>query len=1573
MKMLTINTGIIKIASAALLSILFGFSIQAQAATAKPTTNSTTFDHTQTGFILKDVHLTLKCEQCHVDGIFKNTPTYCAGCHAVGTRVAATPMPLNHVQTTQPCDTCHISAASFQVRVFNHMGVTGNCTSCHGGQTLGVVSLSSTRVSSPHIPLTAYPTLPDCVSCHTNTSTFLSYYSANLHTGIVGGCSQCHGGPPGADAGSGTIGTFPGVVSYNAATHVPLTSQVNCNSCHFTFSTFLGATYTHTSLDSSKCTSCHMGQYAGVVSYVAGVHIPLPAGSSCTSCHTDPSIAPGSKPTFLGSVFHTSTFGNTTSAATSAGGSCKACHGGSYTSQNAQPVGATHIPTTADCSSCHTDATGTPVNNTANFTTFLNAKFHLTSLGNPPTGLCATCHNGSYITEGAQSTTSITATHIPYTGDCAGCHTAANTATYTSFLGSIFHQTSAGNTAAAADAAGSGKCVTCHNGSYVVQNAQPVGSTHIPFTADCSVCHTDSTGTSVPANNTGNFTSFQGSVFHTTTAGNTVAAADAAGSGQCVTCHNGSYLSEGLGAASLTSVTGSHIPVLSSTDCGTCHTASNTSAFSTFLNSVFHTTSQGNTSVAADAAGSGKCITCHNGSYLAQNAQAEGATHIPTGADCSVCHTDASGTPANNTSGFTTFSGSYFHKTTAGNPPTGLCSTCHNGSYLTEGVGGIGAQSTSSVISNHVALNGSDCAVCHTAANTASYTTFLGAIYSHVPSPYTTFPQSTGQSPTCTSCHNGSVLGALSKPSGHVSTTLDCNNSGCHTPTTDGCGATGTCTTFSGVVYSHATAYSSFPQTTAVPSPTCTSCHNGTTNLAQTINTGHVPIGTLECNYCHTPADTGCGTTGACSSFLNAKYNHTGALAASCSTCHLGQTYANVVQFNSAIHIPSASYTTANSSCVDCHTSAIAGLASFPSTSGSFLGVTFHASGATIVGLCSTCHSGTYLTTQAIPASTTSSIITSHVPIGSTDCVTCHTSTNTSNYTTFLNGTFVHTSGNTTTGQCGTCHLSQYANVVSLNTAIHIPIVSTIAANACDSCHPSPIGVTTPTFTGVVFHSTTYGGVGGTAVAQTCTTCHSGTYMTTQTTPAYSETGQNGSHIPTPTSVDCVVCHVYSTTSTYTSFVATAKTVMVHNATTAPAGGCGTCHLGQYSGVVSLTSVTHIPQSSGNACDACHTSAISAYTTASPTFANVLFHTNALGNPPTGTCSTCHSGTYTPGPSTAGTNTGLAATGAQGENSVSGFTHMTTTADCVTCHTASNTSSYTTFLGAGYSHTATYPAWTSATTGFPTTPSPTCASCHNGTTATGVNTGHPAIGTSDCVACHTSSILQGCPSCTLFGVPAAVVHNTTAYTAATGGCVSCHNGTTAVGLSSDTGHIPTTGTSGCQQCHPVYDGTTSINFSTAATTTLTPLPTSGVAKYTMNHTGVGTVCGTSCHNGSYTSQGLYGAMAQTSISNHIPTTIYSTADCTGCHTTFTANTNFAITAGTTQWSNGIMGVTQHNGDVGGGTANLLCKTCHANKASGYLVPSATTSSGHNSTKTDCSMSGCHKPTGSTGTAYTSWH
>jgi hypothetical protein len=446
----------------------------------------------------------------------------------------------------------------------------------------------------------------------------------------------------------------------------------------------------------------------------------------------------------------------------------------------------------------------------------------------------------------------------------------------------------------------------------------------------------------------------------------------------------------------------------------------------------------------------------------------------------------------------------------------------------------------------------------------------------------------------------------------------------------------------------------------------------------------------------------------------------------------------------------------------------------------------------------------------------------------------------------------------------------------------------------------------------------------GTTATPRCDTCHGST--------AYAK---NAGHIPT--TQDCILCHTPASTGCGPSGLCSTFLNAKFNHTGIAAGACGTCHQGQYASVVSINTSVHIPQTSGNACDACHTNAITGLPgSATPTFLNAKLH--IAGSAPAGvTCTSCHSGSYV-------------TEGALGKNTG----HISTTSDCLSCHTQTNTLNCTTFLGAAFAHSpgtyATFPSGAPA--------SPLCSSCHNGTTAKGKSTGHVAT-TADCITCHTNTS-TGCPNCSTFLGAGASPHTTAnGFTTAT--CVSCHNGSTATGTSADPSHIPINGID-CGQCHPAYDGVGSVNFSTAASSTGTY---KGVAKYTMVHTGLTGTC-VSCHSGSYASQGLYGALAK--VSNHIPTAITDPLDCTTCHTTLTMAT-VKVVAGAADWSADVM---NHNGAQGG--APYYCVTCHL---SGVTYMGKMQKKSHNgaSTAKDCSSTSCHKPLGKTGKttgATTSW-
>jgi hypothetical protein len=171
----------------------------------------------------------------------------------------------------------------------------------------------------------------------------------------------------------------------------------------------------------------------------------------------------------------------------------------------------------------------------------------------------------------------------------------------------------------------------------------------------------------------------------------------------------------------------------------------------------------------------------------------------------------------------------------------------------------------------------------------------------------------------------------------------------------------------------------------------------------------------------------------------------------------------------------------------------------------------------------------------------------------------------------------------------------------------------------------------------------------------------------------------------------------------------------------------------------------------------------------------------------------------------------------------------------------------------------------------------------------------------------------------------------------TGTCDTCHNGTTTA-VSKSAVHIPIpAGVAKCDACHK-----SQVNFNTAVT---------------MSHTSVTTATCKSCHNGSYISQGNNGG-AMAKVTNHIPEAKLlngAAMDCNACHS--------STTAWTTQKMN-------HNATPGGAG---VCATCHATGTS-YLGNMQKKALAHDKPgKADCSTSGCHRPLGNVGTAYSKWN
>jgi len=156
------------------------------------------FDHNLSAFKLEGNHTDVKCEQCHINNVYKGTPTNCFSCHQqndqhggkFGTDCAAchqptnwdavtfdhnkSNFPLTGLHTLVACEKCH-SSGQFK-------GLSTACASCHADPAF-------------HAAMFGF----DCAQCHTTLNWFAQYNGPHPTFGEHGGinhegasCRDCH-------------------------------------------------------------------------------------------------------------------------------------------------------------------------------------------------------------------------------------------------------------------------------------------------------------------------------------------------------------------------------------------------------------------------------------------------------------------------------------------------------------------------------------------------------------------------------------------------------------------------------------------------------------------------------------------------------------------------------------------------------------------------------------------------------------------------------------------------------------------------------------------------------------------------------------------------------------------------------------------------------------------------------------------------------------------------------------------------------------------------------------------------------------------------------------------------------------------------------------------------------------------------------------------------------------------------------------------------------------------------------------------------------------------------------------
>ena len=225
-----------------------------------------TFNHNLSTFKLTGQHVYVSCQSCHVNNVFKGTPTNCSSCHGSQDPHGG--------QFGTTCGSCH-STNGWTPASFDHsisgFSLTGAhtslaCTQCHSG---GIYSGLSTACVSCH----AEPAIhagqfgTDCAKCH-NTSSWLGATFSHSGFALTGAhnslaCSQCH-----------SSGVYSGLSTACISCHVEPAIHAgqfgtDCAQCHNT-STWSGATFNHpdgcegncATHKNATCADCHPVNYS---------------------------------------------------------------------------------------------------------------------------------------------------------------------------------------------------------------------------------------------------------------------------------------------------------------------------------------------------------------------------------------------------------------------------------------------------------------------------------------------------------------------------------------------------------------------------------------------------------------------------------------------------------------------------------------------------------------------------------------------------------------------------------------------------------------------------------------------------------------------------------------------------------------------------------------------------------------------------------------------------------------------------------------------------------------------------------------------------------------------------------------------------------------------------------------------------------------------------------------------------------------------------------------------------------------------------------------------------------------
>ncbi|MDH5731688.1 MAG: hypothetical protein OEZ58_22115, partial [Gammaproteobacteria bacterium] len=388
------------------------------------------------------------CENCHVANadsfliLIDPKPDHsqilgaCTMCHAATPAPGGIPAqakPQDHIPSTDRCDACHLSGATWAVApsAVDHTQLFGleNCIACHNGVIASYKSNNHISIKSPEL----------CETCHTAGGSWTNIISGVDHTQVVGSCESagCHANDKGV-------------------THIPAGNI--CVDCHLSTSTWSDVLFTHGVNEQVNCALCHNAVMTPT--YKSAAHIS--STDVCEACHNFNSWE-------AIKVDHAEVTGD-----------CEACHLDARSSS--------HIATSTNCAACHSGGVSW-LTDIVNHNEVIGACVDCHQSDYPATHIdttndCAACHST------AAWAPAITVNHDHVVGFCVDCHRAAKT-TATAHINSsdkceACHTTSTWKPAVSVDHVEVfGVCIDCHN--RVI--APGKSDQHILSDDQCAACH----------------------------------------------------------------------------------------------------------------------------------------------------------------------------------------------------------------------------------------------------------------------------------------------------------------------------------------------------------------------------------------------------------------------------------------------------------------------------------------------------------------------------------------------------------------------------------------------------------------------------------------------------------------------------------------------------------------------------------------------------------------------------------------------------------------------------------------------------------------------------------------------------------------------------------------------------------------------------------------------------------------------------------------------------------------------------------------------------------------------------